>query len=110
MIGLYENAIENHVRRNNARLYFKRQQNLLPDARELLSAYDRMYYDLFYQYSLRFRFNHWLKIAKRQPELFRNKLAIRLARPLARRFPKSYLAQLVSKLENSIRFHELQHK
>jgi glycogen synthase len=110
MVALYEMAIANHVRREKAKFYCKDQASLLPDARELLRAYNQMYYDLLYQYSLRFRFSHWLGIAKKQPALFRSKVTIRLARPLARRFPKSYWAHLVLRLENSIRVHELQHK
>jgi glycosyltransferase involved in cell wall biosynthesis len=110
MVRMYESAIQKHNSGAKSRIYHKDQRHLLPDARQLLQAYDQLFYDRFYQHSFRFRLNHWIRIAKKQPELFRTKLTVRLARPLARRFPKSHLAQVVSRLENSIRLRQLESK
>jgi hypothetical protein len=83
---------------------------MLADAREFIAACNQMIYDYSYQHSLRFRFNHWMNIAKKQPEQFRSKLAIRLARPLVRHFPKSSLAHFVSKLESNLQLNQSKEK
>lgn len=110
MVSFYQSAAENHGRLKDSRLYFKDQRSLLPDTRELLQAYDQMIYNYFYQYSLRFRLNHWKRIAFKNPEIFKTKIVIRLARPLARRFPKSSIAQLVYKLESKLQLHKAENK
>jgi glycogen(starch) synthase len=106
MVKLYESAMAKHAASKKLKLYAKDERALLPDAHELLKAFDQLFYDRFYQHSYRFRIKHWLSVALKQPALFRNKLTLRLAKPLARRFPKSSLAQLVSKLENTIRVQQ----
>ncbi|PWT99634.1 MAG: hypothetical protein C5B53_05140 [Candidatus Melainabacteria bacterium] len=106
MLKLYESAIAKHSLREKSKLYFKDQTSLLPDAMELLRAFDQLFYDRFYQHSWRFRIKHWWRIACKQPGLFKSKLTVKLARPLARQFPKSQLPHLVSRLEDSIRLQE----
>jgi len=102
MVSLYESAIEKYNRREKARLYSKDSGYLLHDALCLLKAYDQMIYDSHYRSSLQFRINHWLRLAQKQPEILRTRVALRLARPLVRHFPKSFLAELVLKLERNL--------
>lgn len=92
MIGLYQSAIGNRASQlaqaPSYRLYLKDPRELLAQALTLTIAFDKMIYDYLFQYSFRFRFDHWRRKAAKDPKRFAHKVLLRVIRPLARIHPK----------------------
>ncbi len=83
-VGLYKLAQANYAATKDYALYRHDSEQLLPDASELISAYEKMLYDLLYAHSWRFRISHWACMLRDRPRLTIAKAISRLATVLSR--------------------------
>jgi glycosyltransferase involved in cell wall biosynthesis len=79
MVGLYQEAIY-AFSSSSKKLYLKSEDQALLDAAVLLFSFDKMIYDLLYQYSWRMRLQHWLRLGNVRPRLLLAKGLLRLSR------------------------------
>lgn len=69
MERLYEDAI-NNFRARGRKMYEKPAVDALPDALQLLCAYDQMMFEVLSAQSLTFRLRHYMRFARKRPSLF----------------------------------------
>jgi glycosyltransferase involved in cell wall biosynthesis len=104
-LALYEQARRSftQTKQNSRPLYLKSSDHALSDAAVFLYSFDRMLYDLLYQYSWRFRLSHWMHMGLARPRLFIAKILLSVARGASRLFAKNRPAPtLVRWLEQQI--------
>ena len=102
---LYKLAQANHRDQTDLKQLYRHQyQQALTDAEDFLNAMDRMLYDMLFQYSYRFRINHWWRHLKARPRFFLCKFllkALKIAHlPLGKKAVTS--SPLIRKLEDKI--------
>ena len=68
-LALYELA-RRRFAQNAHPMYLKPKDHALSDAAVFLYSFDRMLYDMLYQYSWRWRFTHWIHLGWARPRLF----------------------------------------
>ncbi len=101
-IGLYKLAQANFTVSKEFALYRHSESNLLQAAEDLISAYDKMLYDLLYAHSWRFRLSHWFCMLRDRPRLTFAKIIVRLGRLLAGLTGHRLPAAALRKLEEAI--------
>ena len=101
-VGLYKLAQANYGATKQYALYRHDSEQLLPAAEVLISAYDKMLYDLLYTYSWRFRISHWACMLRDRPRLTIAKVVARLGRLLLRLTGQSRVPASLARLEQSI--------
>ncbi len=76
-IELYESARESFAARTSTSLYSRPIEDIAQDATELIASFNKMIYELLYQYSWRFRVRHWYRLIRHRPRLSLAKLCLR---------------------------------
>lgn len=82
-VELYEAASKNFAARTSTSLYNRPIENITQDATELIASFNKMIYELLYQYSWRFRIQHWYRLIKGRPRLSLAKACLRSTRALS---------------------------
>lgn len=81
---VYQQAIDHYLsqkaRGEAKHLYHHPYLRATSDATILLESMDKMFYDLMYQTSYRFRLSHWWHFLKARPKLFAAKLVSKISR------------------------------
>lgn len=82
-LELYESARESFAVRTSTSLYSRPIEDIAQDATELIASFNKMIYELLYQYSWRFRVRHWLTLIRSRPRLSLAKVCLRSTKVLS---------------------------
>jgi hypothetical protein len=83
-VEAYEVAIALHKSKRETSTYRKNPEEAIADFSTFIYSYQRNLYEFMYLNSISFRIQHWQTLAKNQPQLFKDKVALGFGSILAK--------------------------